>query len=199
YRQERHQQFSCVVFRQPRHVFIDDPLDGVSRIAQIAAQAVAFVKSEIALRTHHVPEVAVELRDLFPQSNDAVAVLLVDADFDDTETLQRKLLRIAECLNQIVTGRGGEILDRYPHSRDRALEIATGAGERGGMIDRLKSPADIAFARYVRETVGKEAEDRDQSQDNDADADRNRCNKAFRGQRGIAEAHGSGRPSQGAK
>src|SRR5512139_67693 len=45
--QQGHHQFHCVGFRQPRHVVVDDALDGVSCHVQVAAEARRFVEPRV--------------------------------------------------------------------------------------------------------------------------------------------------------
>src|SRR5512139_1396653 len=54
--QQGHHQFHCVGFRQPRHVVVDDALDGVSCHVQVAAEARRFVETEGVLVSHQIVE-----------------------------------------------------------------------------------------------------------------------------------------------
>ncbi len=98
----------------------------------------------------------------------------IDRGRDGVEALQRERMRLLEAHHQIVAGVGAEIFHDDSHRLDRALEIAAGVGEPGGMLDGLKGGADGAFAREISEPVGEEAEHRDQRQHDDAGAHRNR-------------------------
>ncbi len=113
--------------------------------------------------------------DVLAQALDIFGMRAVDRSLDGVEALQRARVRLPRKLTtRFSLGSAVKSLTMMRMRRNRALEIAAGVGERGGMLDGLEGGADIAFARDIGEPVGEEADHRDQRQHDDAGAHRHR-------------------------
>ena len=174
HREQRHHQFRGIGLRQPRHVLVDDTLDGIAGDVQIAAQAGRIVEAKGFLRTHQFIEVFPQRHHVVAHADDIFGAVLIDRCRNGIETLERKRVGLLETHHQIVVWVDAEIFDDDAHRRDRAFKVAAGVGERVGLCNSSECAADIVFARDIGQAVGKKACNRDEGQDNDARSHRKR-------------------------
>lgn len=67
----------------------------------------------------------------------------------------------SEVRHQIIARIGGEVFYDHLHRRDRALGIASGICQCGGMHYGLEGSADLTFSGNVSGPIGEESDYRD--------------------------------------